>query len=70
MSAGRRRGPRGSRAQPLAPRCCCLWAALGMLWSPGSQAFNLDEDKVTVYSGPEGSYFGYAVDFHLPAARA
>ncbi|XP_045441795.1 integrin alpha-8 isoform X2 [Pipistrellus kuhlii] len=69
MSAGRRRGPRGSRAQPLAPRCCCLWAALGMLWSPGSQAFNLDEDKVTVYSGPEGSYFGYAVDFHLPAAR-
>lgn len=68
MSAGPRRGPRGSRAQPLAP-LCCVCAALGMLWSPSSQAFNLDEDKLTVYSGPEGSYFGYAVDFHIPAAR-
>ncbi|XP_016059422.1 PREDICTED: integrin alpha-8 [Miniopterus natalensis] len=68
MSAGARRGPRGSRAQPLAP-LCCLSAALGMLWSPSSQAFNLDVDKLTVYSGPEGSYFGYAVDFHIPVAR-
>ncbi|XP_019484887.1 PREDICTED: integrin alpha-8 [Hipposideros armiger] len=68
MSAGARRGPRGSRAQPLAP-LCCFSAALGMLWSPSSQAFNLDVDKLTVYSGPEGSYFGYAVDFHIPAAR-
>uniref|UniRef100_A0A8B9XPV7 Uncharacterized protein n=1 Tax=Bos mutus grunniens TaxID=30521 RepID=A0A8B9XPV7_BOSMU len=34
---------------------------------PASQAFNLDVDKLTVYSGPEGSYFGYAVDFHIPA---
>lgn len=68
MSAGARRGPRGSRAQPLAPLCCC-WAALGMLWPPSSQAFNLDVEKLTVYSGPEGSYFGYAVDFHIPAAR-
>ncbi|KAI5127763.1 Integrin Alpha-8 [Manis pentadactyla] len=39
-----------------------------MLWPPASQAFNLDVDKLTVYSGPEGSYFGYAVDFHIPAA--
>lgn len=68
MSAGARRVPRGSRAQPLAP-LCCVWAALGMLGSPSSQAFNLDVDKLTVYSGPEGSYFGYAVDFHLPAAH-
>ncbi|XP_069314997.1 integrin alpha-8 isoform X2 [Eulemur rufifrons] len=69
MSAGARRGPRGSRAQPLAP-LWCVSAALGMmLWSPASQAFNLDVDKLTVYSGPEGSYFGYAVDFHIPDAR-
>ncbi|KAL2761458.1 integrin alpha-8 isoform 2 preproprotein [Daubentonia madagascariensis] len=69
MSAGARRGPRGSRAQPLAP-LWCVSAALGtMLWSPASQAFNLDVDKPTVYSGPEGSYFGYAVDFHTPDAR-
>jgi integrin alpha 8 len=39
-----------------------------MLWSPPSLAFNLDTDKLTVYSGPEGSYFGYAVDFHVPDA--
>lgn len=68
MSTGARRRPRGSRAQLLAP-LCCFSAALGMLWSPASQAFNLDVDKLTVYSGPEGSYFGYAVDFHIPAAR-
>ncbi|XP_012690438.1 integrin alpha-5-like [Clupea harengus] len=28
-------------------------------------AFNLDVENPTVYSGPEGSYFGYAVDFYL-----
>uniref|UniRef100_A0A8C2R836 Integrin alpha-2 domain-containing protein n=1 Tax=Capra hircus TaxID=9925 RepID=A0A8C2R836_CAPHI len=68
MSARPCRGPRVSRAPPLAP-LCCFSAALGMLWSPASQAFNLDVDKLTVYSGPAGSYFGYAVDFHIPAAR-
>ncbi|OXB67681.1 hypothetical protein ASZ78_015213 [Callipepla squamata] len=29
-------------------------------------AFNLDEEKLTVYSGPPGSYFGYSVDFYIP----
>lgn len=28
-------------------------------------AFNLDVENPTIYSGPEGSYFGYAVDFYL-----
>ena len=68
MSARARRGPRGNRAQPLAP-LCCFSAALVVLWSPALQAFNLDVDQLTVYGGPEGSYFGYAVDFHVPAAR-
>ncbi|XP_043419772.1 integrin alpha-8 [Prionailurus bengalensis] len=68
MSARARRGPRDGRAQWLAP-LWCLSAALGVLRTPASQAFNLDVDKLTVYSGPEGSYFGYAVDFHIPAAR-
>lgn len=40
-----------------------------MLWSPVSLAFNLDVDKLTVYSGPEGSYFGYSLDFYIPDAR-
>ncbi|KAI1885477.1 hypothetical protein AGOR_G00204100 [Albula goreensis] len=33
----------------------------------GVGAFNLDVEKTTVYSGPEGSYFGYSVDFHRPS---
>ncbi|XP_044534855.1 integrin alpha-8 [Gracilinanus agilis] len=65
-------GPRcpavGSREQLRAP-LWGFWTALGMLCSPVSQAFNLDVDKLTVYSGPEGSYFGYAVDFHIPDQR-
>nr|XP_020026908.1 integrin alpha-8 isoform X1 [Castor canadensis] len=67
MSAGVPCGPPGSRARRLAP-LWCFSAVLGMLWSPPSLAFNLDTDKLTVYSGPEGSYFGYAVDFHVPDA--
>ncbi|XP_012870193.1 PREDICTED: integrin alpha-8 [Dipodomys ordii] len=55
-------------ARTLAP-IWCLSAALGMLWSPASRAFNLDVDKLTVYSGPRGSYFGYALDFHIPDTR-
>lgn len=29
------------------------------------EAFNLDTESPSVYSGPAGSYFGYAVDFYL-----
>ncbi|XP_066527001.1 integrin alpha-5 [Hoplias malabaricus] len=28
-------------------------------------AFNLDVDNPSVYSGPDGSYFGYSVDFYM-----
>ncbi|KAM6450979.1 integrin alpha-8 [Liasis olivaceus] len=34
------------------------------------RAFNLDEEKLAVYSGPDGSYFGYALDFYSPAPNA
>ncbi|RMC04945.1 hypothetical protein DUI87_18122 [Hirundo rustica rustica] len=37
-----------------------------LLWAPALVAFNLDEEKLTVYSGPPGSYFGYSVDFYIP----
>uniref|UniRef100_A0A3B4YT61 Integrin, alpha V n=1 Tax=Seriola lalandi dorsalis TaxID=1841481 RepID=A0A3B4YT61_SERLL len=30
-------------------------------------SFNLDVDKPSVYSGPEGSYFGFSVDFFKPS---
>ncbi|XP_034989373.1 integrin alpha-V [Zootoca vivipara] len=44
-----------------------LWVFLlvGRLLAPGS-AFNLDVESPTVYSGSEGSYFGFAVDFFAP----
>lgn len=68
MSVGAHSRPPGNRAPPFA-RLCCVLAALGMLWSPASLAFNLDVDKLTVYTGPEGSYFGYSLDFYIPDAR-
>ncbi|CAM4533592.1 unnamed protein product [Caretta caretta] len=54
--------PPGRRWEPLAPLPLLLLS--GMLRPPGLAAFNVDEEKLTVYSGPESSYFGYAVDFH------
>lgn len=54
-------GMRMPRRQP--PRPLLLLSAL--LCAPAS-AFNLDEEKLTVYSGPPGSYFGYSVDFYIP----
>uniref|UniRef100_A0A7N6FI94 Integrin alpha-2 domain-containing protein n=1 Tax=Anabas testudineus TaxID=64144 RepID=A0A7N6FI94_ANATE len=41
---------------------------IGLLFTlsqPVCEAFNLDVDNPSVYSGPNGSYFGYAVDFYL-----
>uniref|UniRef100_A0A8C4Z674 Integrin, alpha 5 (fibronectin receptor, alpha polypeptide) n=1 Tax=Gadus morhua TaxID=8049 RepID=A0A8C4Z674_GADMO len=35
------------------------------LHQPLCQTFNLDVESPAVYSGPDGSYFGYAVDFYL-----
>lgn len=46
-----------------------LLCMLGLLFAvslPVCEAFNLDVDNPAVYSGPDGSYFGYAVDFYLP----
>uniref|UniRef100_A0A8C3X6L5 Integrin subunit alpha 8 n=1 Tax=Cyanoderma ruficeps TaxID=181631 RepID=A0A8C3X6L5_9PASS len=56
---GRACGPPGGARYPL-----LLLSAL--LWAPALVAFNLDEEKLTVYSGPPGSYFGYSVDFYIP----
>uniref|UniRef100_A0A8B9GK04 Integrin subunit alpha V n=1 Tax=Amazona collaria TaxID=241587 RepID=A0A8B9GK04_9PSIT len=47
--------------QSLQPRRMLLGGAL----APGG-AFNLDVERPAVYSGPEGSYFGFAVDFFAP----
>ncbi|KAF0035873.1 hypothetical protein F2P81_011185 [Scophthalmus maximus] len=37
---------------------------------PACEAFNLDVESPAVYSGPRGSYFGYAVDFYLADASS
>ncbi|KAJ4919227.1 hypothetical protein JOQ06_022611 [Pogonophryne albipinna] len=45
----------------------CLLSFCGLLLSvsrPG-EAFNLDVENPAVYTGPNGSYFGYSVDFYL-----
>jgi len=36
-----------------------LWPALS-----GVLSFNLYAEHPTVYKGPDGSYFGYSVDFY------
>ncbi|XP_070690877.1 integrin alpha-8 [Pempheris klunzingeri] len=40
-----------------------LWPALSGVWS-----FNLYAEHPTVYRGPDGSYFGYSVDFYQATA--
>lgn len=46
-----------------------LLLLLPPLW-PLCGAFNLDADSPAEYSGPEGSYFGFAVDFFVPSASS
>uniref|UniRef100_A0A671UYY2 Integrin, alpha V n=1 Tax=Sparus aurata TaxID=8175 RepID=A0A671UYY2_SPAAU len=42
-----------------------LWVVLLLVQRCG--AFNLDVDSPSVYSGPQGSYFGFSVDFFKPS---
>uniref|UniRef100_A0AAQ6ACJ0 Integrin alpha-2 domain-containing protein n=1 Tax=Amphiprion ocellaris TaxID=80972 RepID=A0AAQ6ACJ0_AMPOC len=43
----------------------CIIGVLLTFSQPACEAFNLDVEDPAVYSGPKGSYFGYAVDFYL-----
>ena len=48
-----------------------LWSsrALALLFMRYFQlcgSFNLDVEKPSVFSGPQGSYFGFSVDFFKP----
>lgn len=61
LSRGRGGGSARSRQRP-----CPLLLLSALLWAPTLVAFNLDEEKLTVFSGPPGSYFGYSVDFYIP----
>ncbi|KAJ8258192.1 hypothetical protein GJAV_G00194210 [Gymnothorax javanicus] len=41
------------------------WLSLLIAVLPFCAAFNLDVENPTVYSGPNGSYFGYSVEFYI-----
>ena len=43
----------------------CIIGLIVTFSQPDCEAFNLDIENPAVYSGPNGSYFGYAVDFYL-----
>uniref|UniRef100_A0A4W5N3N8 Integrin, alpha 5 (fibronectin receptor, alpha polypeptide) n=1 Tax=Hucho hucho TaxID=62062 RepID=A0A4W5N3N8_9TELE len=43
---------------------CCIGVCLVIILQLCA-AFNLDVENPTVYSGPNGSYFGYSVEFYL-----
>lgn len=58
----RARGAARGRAMA---RLGMMLVLLGAALAPGS-AFNLDVERPAVYSGPAGSYFGFAVDFFAP----
>lgn len=49
----------------LARSLLCIIGLLLTFSQPVCEAFNLDVENPAVYSGPKGSYFGYAVDFYL-----
>ncbi|XP_070299908.1 integrin alpha-8-like [Salvelinus sp. IW2-2015] len=42
-----------------------LWLVLSVV-----SGFNLHAERPAVYGGPEGSYFGYSVDFYRPTPES
>ncbi|XP_048033755.1 integrin alpha-5 [Megalobrama amblycephala] len=46
------------------PSCSPMGLSL-LILLPLSVAFNLDVENPAVYNGPNGSYFGYSVDFYM-----
>jgi hypothetical protein len=42
-----------------------LWLVLSVV-----SGFNLHVERPAVYGGPEGSYFGYSVDFYRPTPES
>lgn len=65
MGSGRLRAKTPGTAARLSHSILCGIALLLTFSPPVFEAFNLDVDNPTVYSGPNGSFFGYAVDFYL-----
>uniref|UniRef100_A0A8K9XCG4 Integrin alpha-2 domain-containing protein n=1 Tax=Oncorhynchus mykiss TaxID=8022 RepID=A0A8K9XCG4_ONCMY len=51
-------------------RKLCISLSLILPCLQWTTCFNLDIDKPYVFSGPEGSYFGFSVDFFQPDAKS
>jgi hypothetical protein len=70
--SGRLRARRPARTSAMASRVRprSLLLLLPGLLLPICGAFNLDVNSPAEYSGPEGSYFGFAVDFFVPSASS
>lgn len=64
MGPGRLRAQTPDTAAPLSRSFLCITLLLTSSLTV-CDAFNLDVENPSVYSGPAGSYFGYAVDFYL-----
>uniref|UniRef100_A0A3Q3A848 Integrin, alpha 5 (fibronectin receptor, alpha polypeptide) n=1 Tax=Kryptolebias marmoratus TaxID=37003 RepID=A0A3Q3A848_KRYMA len=65
MALGRLRTKTPGTGACLARSSLCLFGLLVTFSHPSCDAFNLDAESPAIYNGPEGSYFGYAVDFYL-----
>lgn len=46
----------------------CSLAALLLVLAPLCSGLNLDVETPTLFSGPNGSYFGFSVEFYLPGS--
>uniref|UniRef100_A0A8C7TAK0 Integrin alpha-2 domain-containing protein n=1 Tax=Oncorhynchus mykiss TaxID=8022 RepID=A0A8C7TAK0_ONCMY len=62
-------GPRHRRRMERL-RKLCISLSLILPCLQWTTCFNLDIDKPYVFSGPEGSYFGFSVDFFQPDAKS
>ncbi|XP_072423482.1 LOW QUALITY PROTEIN: integrin alpha-5-like [Chiloscyllium punctatum] len=48
------------------PLAGLLHCSLALVLCSRSLAYNLDSSQPSVYSGPQGSYFGFSVEFYVP----
>ncbi|MGH0178822.1 UNVERIFIED_CONTAM: hypothetical protein FKN15_078448 [Acipenser sinensis] len=48
----------------------CSLAALLLVLAPLCSGLNLDVETPTLFSGPNGSYFGFSVEFYLPGSSS
>uniref|UniRef100_A0A8C7DES6 Integrin subunit alpha 8 n=1 Tax=Oncorhynchus kisutch TaxID=8019 RepID=A0A8C7DES6_ONCKI len=63
------KGARGSKMCTFGGMLCRVVPVLWLVLSVVS-GFNLHAERPAVYGGPEGSYFGYSVDFYRPTPES